>query len=122
MRDNIASYLLISELTCDSKKQTITLVEMEPGGRQRLHAHEPEQMYFILEGAGVMIINAEQGPVQAGDCIFIPSFARHGLENPGPTALRYLSAASPSFTREECQMLWPLPSLDEASESDFRHE
>ncbi len=109
-RDNIVSYLLVSEITGNSKNLVITLVEMEPGGIQHIHSHEPEQTYTILEGSGVMTVDAEQRPVQAGDCIFIPSFAKHGLKNTGAAVLRYLSAASPSFTREECQQFWPLSS------------
>ncbi len=33
-RDNIVSYLLVSELTGNSKNLAITLVETEPGGMQ----------------------------------------------------------------------------------------
>jgi mannose-6-phosphate isomerase-like protein (cupin superfamily) len=112
-RDNITSYLLVSETTCDAKRLSITLVEMAPGGVQRPHAHLPEQMYYILEGFGVMTVDGEEKPVAAGDCIFFPSQATHGLVNSGGTTLRYLSAASPSFTAEECRKLWPLKSLDE---------
>jgi mannose-6-phosphate isomerase-like protein (cupin superfamily) len=116
-RDNIVSHLLVSELAGGSNNLSITLVEMEPGGVQHIHSHEPEQMYYILEGSGIMTVDAEDRPVQAGDCIFFPSFAKHGLENTGGTVLRYLSAGSPSFTREECQRFWPLASLDEEARS-----
>lgn len=109
-RDNIVSYLLVSELTGNSKNLAITLVEMEPGGVQHIHSHEPEQMYYILEGSGIMTVDAEERSIQAGDCIFFPAFAKHGLKNTGGTVLRYLSAASPSFTREQCRQFWPLPS------------
>lgn len=114
LRDNIVSYLLASERTCQAQRLTITLVEMEPGGVQHVHAHAPEQMYFILEGSGLMTVNTEQQTVQAGDCIFFSAFDEHGLQNTGGTVLRYLSAASPSFTAEESRQLWPLPSLAEA--------
>ncbi len=109
-RDGIISHLLVSQITGGSKNLTITLVEMEPGGIQNVHSHAHEQMYFILEGTGTMTVASEQKAVQAGDCIFFPSFAPHGLENTGNTHLRYVSAASPSFTREECEKLWPLKS------------
>jgi mannose-6-phosphate isomerase-like protein (cupin superfamily) len=114
-RDNITSHLLVSALTCDAENLAITLVEMEPGGVQHTHSHAPEQMYYILEGSGVMTVDGERRQVQAGDCIYFPSFAKHGLENTGGTALRYLSAASPSFTEAICQECWPLPSVDEES-------
>jgi mannose-6-phosphate isomerase-like protein (cupin superfamily) len=111
-RDNITSYLLVSERTCNSKKLAITLVEMETGGIQRIHSHEPEQMYYILEGSGTMTVEGEQKRVKAGDCIFFASFSEHGLENTGDAKLKYLSAASPSFTKEECERFWPLKSLE----------
>lgn len=111
-RDNITSYLLVSKLTCNADNLTITIVEMQPGGVQKLHSHEPEQMYYILEGRGIMTVDGEEEPVQAGDCVFYPSFAEHGLKNTGDTVLRYLSAASPSFTLEQCEQLWPLGPVD----------
>jgi mannose-6-phosphate isomerase-like protein (cupin superfamily) len=111
-RGNITSHLLVSKLTCNSDNLAITLVEIEPGGVQHVHSHAPEQVYYILEGSGVMTVDDERRQVQAGDCVYYPPFAKHGLENTGGTVLRYLSAASPSFTAEECKRLWPLASLD----------
>ena len=80
-RDNITSYLLVSDLTSGSKNMTVTLVEMEPGGIQKKHSHAPEQMYYILEGRGLMTMDDERREVQAGDCIFFPFYSKHGLEN-----------------------------------------
>ena len=107
-RDQITSYLMVSKRTCGAEKLAITIVEMEPGGFQHLHSHEPEQMYYILEGSGIMTVDGEERSVEAGDCIFFPSFAEHGLKSIGDSVLRYLSAASPSFTMEQCNEWWPL--------------
>jgi len=89
---------------------------MEPGGVQHLHSHEPEQMYYILEGRGLMTVDGVQREVSIGDTIFFDSFAEHGLENIGDTMLKYLSAASPSFTLEQCEELWPLPSVEDSAQ------
>ena len=112
-REGITSYLLVSERTCGSQNLSITLVEMEPGGFQRIHKHEPEQTYTILEGSGIMNVASEQHQVGKGDCIFIPSWAEHGLQNTGEGTLKYLSACSPSFTTQQCADWWPLPSVAE---------
>lgn len=114
-RDNIESFLLVSEKTSDSKNLSITLVEMEPGGFQHKHSHEPEQMYYILSGEGEMTVNDETKVVTKGDCIFFSSNSIHGLENTGNSKLIYLSAAAPSFSKNQCDELWPLKSLDESS-------
>ncbi len=113
-RDGITSYLLISERTCGAQKLSITLVEMEPGGFQNIHRHEPEQAYTIIEGCGVMQVGAEQLPVGPGDSIFIPSWSDHGLRNTGGGRLKYLSACSPSFTLQQCTDWWPLPNQEES--------
>ncbi len=115
-RDGISSYLLVSGLTYSSQKLSVTLVEMEPGGFQHLHTHEPEQVYSILEGSGLMTVEGEQHLVGAGDSIFIPSWAKHGLQNTGGKMLKSLSACSPSFTREQCLEGWPLGALEEDSQ------
>lgn len=112
-RDGITSYLLVSERTCGSEKLSVTLVEMEPGGKQRIHKHEPEQTYSIIEGSGFMSVDGEECEVNVGDCIFIPSWAEHGLINTGKGPLKYLSACSPSFTMEQCKAWWPVSSLKE---------
>jgi mannose-6-phosphate isomerase-like protein (cupin superfamily) len=75
---------------------------------QHLHSHTNEQAYYILSGSGTMTVDEESKRIAAGDCIFIPSYAGHGLKNDSDVKLVYISAASPSFTQEECRILWPL--------------
>jgi mannose-6-phosphate isomerase-like protein (cupin superfamily) len=110
-RDKIESFLLVSSKTTNSKNLCVTLVEMKPDGFQHIHSHKSEQVYYILEGEGTMTVGVEESVIKAGDCIFIPSQTKHGLKNTKQTTLKYLSAASPSFTAEECTELWPLTSI-----------
>ena len=110
-RDNIESFLLISPKTTDSKNLSVTLVEMGVKGIQKIHSHKPEQMYYILEGEGIMTVNNEEKKVIPGDCIFILSNSNHGLINTGNKKLKYLSAASPSFTKKQCEEYWSLKSV-----------
>jgi mannose-6-phosphate isomerase-like protein (cupin superfamily) len=105
--EGITSYLLLAKTAGGSKHLTVTEVRIEPGGSQRVHEHAPEQMYFILEGRGVMEVDEEKHVVGEGDCVFVPSGARHGIVNPGPDRLRYLSAAAPSFSEKELKA-WSL--------------
>jgi mannose-6-phosphate isomerase-like protein (cupin superfamily) len=106
--------LLASPRTSASKYLTTSLVEIKPGGEQRRHSHDPEQVYYILEGSGLMTVGTESLRVAAGDCVFIPSGVSHGLKNDGSVLLKYFSAAAPSFTAKELTDFWPLPSEAEA--------
>lgn len=111
-RDGIESFLLISLRTAKSSKLSITLVEMEANGMQKTHRHVPEQVYYILEGTGLMQVGNEKKQVTAGDCILIPSTEVHGLMNNNNRPLKYLSASSPAFNKKRCEELWPLPSIE----------
>ena len=112
--EGIVSYLLASPRTSGSQHLTTSLVELQPGGEQRIHSHHPEQIYFILEGRGTMTVGDEMERVGVGDCVFIPSGSPHGLKNDGEVALRYFTAAAPSFEPKELEAFWPLPSEAEA--------
>lgn len=108
--EGISSYLLASPRTSAAKFLTTSLVELQPDGEQRVHSHDPEQVYYLLEGTGLMTLGEETVRVKAGDCVFIPSGVPHGLKNDGPAPLRYFSAAAPSFAPKELESFWPLPS------------
>jgi len=114
--EGITSYLLASPNTSGAVQMTTTLVEIQPGGKQRIHQHRPEQIYFIIEGSGKMTLGNESRLVEKDDCIFIPSNEPHGLENIGQTLIKYFSTAAPSFTREELSELWPLVSESDSNE------
>ena len=109
-KEGITSHLLVSPHTCDAEYLATTMVEIIPGGQQRIHSHVSEQIYYILEGSGLMTVADETAHVESGDCVFIPSGAPHGLKNDGETILRYFSAAAPSFSREELESFFPLKS------------
>ena len=110
-RDGIESFLLLSLRNAKSSKLSVTLVEMESNGMQKTHRHVPEQVYYILEGVGLMQVRNEKKQVTAGDCIFIPSTEVHGLMNNSNRPLKCLSACSPAFSKKRCEELWPLESM-----------
>lgn len=53
-----------------------------PGTSIGLHRHgQDEELYFILEGEGVMTVNSEQRRVSKGDLILNPPGGAHSLVN-----------------------------------------
>jgi mannose-6-phosphate isomerase-like protein (cupin superfamily) len=108
--EGITSYLLASLRTSSAEHLTTTLAVIEPGGEQRLHSHRPEQVYFLLEGSGLMTVGDETQRVGPGDCIFIPAGQPHGLKNDGATILRYFSAAASAYEPGHLERTWLLKS------------
>jgi len=113
-REGISSYLLASPCTSDTEHLTTTLAVIQPGGEQRIHNHPPEQVYFILEGSGLMTVGNETQRVGPGDCVFIPADQPHGLKNDGEVTLRYFSAAAPAYGPGHLEKTWTLKSEAEA--------
>jgi mannose-6-phosphate isomerase-like protein (cupin superfamily) len=104
--DVLTSYMLISPQNAFSKNLSIQLSFIPIGSEQPIHAHEPEQVYYIVKGQGLMSIDNESREVSAGDSILIPSNSNHGMKNIGNKTLEYLTANSPVFQKEYEDSLW----------------
>jgi mannose-6-phosphate isomerase-like protein (cupin superfamily) len=95
------SHILHSQRDASETDLTITWVDVEPGARQVRHEHDPEQVYVIITGEGVMSVGDDERAVEAGDLVHIPANTEHGLENTGDRTLEYVSAATPAFPDAE---------------------
>jgi mannose-6-phosphate isomerase-like protein (cupin superfamily) len=103
----LTSHMLISPQNSAAGNLSIQISSVPIGSEQPLHAHEPEQCYYVIKGKGLMIIEDETREVSAGDAIHIPSNKKHGIKNIGAEALEYLTANSPAFSKEYEEALWP---------------
>lgn len=71
-------------------------VVIYPNGAVPEHHHETVESYTILSGVGEMELDGEQQAVKSGDCIFIPSGAKHSLKNKGEEELQMMFVYTPS--------------------------
>jgi mannose-6-phosphate isomerase-like protein (cupin superfamily) len=61
---------------------TAGVAEIVPGsGGLQLHRHEQSEIYFILEGTGILTVDGRETEVTAGTAAFIPGNAEHGIRN-----------------------------------------
>jgi mannose-6-phosphate isomerase-like protein (cupin superfamily) len=73
-----------------------------PGQTVAPHHHgQIEEIYYIVEGRGVMIVGNEECTVAAGDAVFVPRNHRHTLTNNGAEPLRLLLVCGPAFFYED---------------------
>ncbi len=96
-RNGLVSYFLLGRADVPGTPLAATWVTVEPGGQQKLHHHTAIQIYVIVQGSGLMHVGGESQQVSAGDLIYIPSDAKHGIENNTAESLVYVSAATPAF-------------------------
>ena len=103
----LTSYMLISPQSSSTNHVSIQISDIPVGSAQPIHAHEPEQCYYIIKGQGLMTIEDETEEVTLGDAIFIPSNNKHAIKNIGNEVLEYLTANAPVFRKEYEDSLWP---------------
>ncbi|WP_051617274.1 cupin domain-containing protein [Desulfonatronovibrio hydrogenovorans] len=81
--------------TLFSRKKTSTLgltagvAEIPPGRKFNIHSHPPAEIYYILEGTGILRLGRKQHAVSPGTAVFIPGNTLHGLQNTGCSVLRF---------------------------------
>jgi len=103
----LTSWMLISPGNSTARNISIQVSEIPVGSEQPVHAHDPEQCYYIIRGSGLMMIGDDKREVAAGDAIYIHGNSRHGIINTGDDELEYLTANSPAFDRDHEDRLWP---------------
>ena len=54
-----------------------------PGNPFKPHRHEKEEIWFVVEGEGVLTRDQGETAVKAGDMVYIESNALHGLRTAG---------------------------------------
>ena len=94
-RDGLVSTFLLGTRDVPDTPLAVTWVDVQPGSQQTLHYHPETQVYVIVAGVGEMTVGTETRAVAAGDLIYIPSNALHGIVNTGDAVLAYVSAAHP---------------------------
>jgi quercetin dioxygenase-like cupin family protein len=85
---------------------TTGVCEIEPGCELPLHRHPPLELYYFLEGTGVVTLGTVGHPVRAGSTISIPGNTPHAIRNTGaaPLKLFYVFPVA-SFGEVEYTML-----------------
>jgi hypothetical protein len=59
------------------------------------HTHrEQEEVYMVLEGTGILLVDGERVPLAAGDMVRVAPSARRALKNQGEAPLRIICAGA----------------------------
>ena len=80
--------------------QSLAEAFLPAGASTDRHFHKlSEELYFLLEGGGLMEIDGESRSVAPGDAILIPAGARHQIT--AVTPLRFLCCCAPPYSHED---------------------
>jgi mannose-6-phosphate isomerase-like protein (cupin superfamily) len=74
---------------------------VKPGQGSKSHKLKTSEVYYILEGEGVMYVNNESAKVRSGQAIYIPPNSVQYIQNIGNSDLRFLCIVDPAWRPED---------------------
>ncbi len=96
------------------RNQSLAEARLPPGSSTIAHRHlKSEEIYYILEGQGLMQVEGELRPVGPGDAIAIPPGCLHQITNTGEGLLKFLCCCAPAYEHEDT-LLAPAPAATES--------
>jgi mannose-6-phosphate isomerase-like protein (cupin superfamily) len=82
---------LFSAPDTHTKDVTAGIAFLPPNtGKLCEHHHPQTEIYHILSGKGIVVINGNETEVEGGSAVFIPGGATHGIRNVSGEELRWL--------------------------------
>jgi len=74
---------------------------LKSGQTSQRHKLRTSEVYYILEGEGVMFIDEKSEKVYVGQAIYIPPHAIQHIQNTGSDALKFLCIVDPAWKKED---------------------
>ena len=84
---------------------SLARAEVGPGGKTLPHCLKSAEVYFVLEGRGLMHIGNEQAEVEAEEVVYIPPGQVQFIENLGPGRLAFLCIVDPAWEAGDEEVL-----------------
>lgn len=72
---------------------------LEPDEISLLHSLEETEVYFIINGKGIIKIGSEEGEFEKGDCLIVPPNIPQSVINTGEKRLEFICIVSPPWTK-----------------------
>ena len=88
-----------------NRAQSLAEATVRAGQTTHIHRHgQAEEIYYILSGEGVMMVDKEKQAVRAGDAIHIPPGTWHAIANTGRVHLVFLCCCSPAYRHGDTEL------------------
>ncbi|MFH1207851.1 MAG: cupin domain-containing protein [Patescibacteria group bacterium] len=78
---------------------------VKPGKTSYPHKLKTSEVYYILEGEGMMYIGEESEKVHSGQTVYIPPNTKQSIQNTGITELVFLCIVDPAWRKEDEEVL-----------------
>ena len=84
------------------ERMSVAEATVHPGEETTLHYHKTsDEVYYILEGSGIIEVDGAKADIREGDCIYIKARQKHKVWNTGKQPLKILCICSPPYSHED---------------------
>ncbi len=91
------SKALVGPLNADSKLLDFRISRYAPMAYVQEHVHKvQEQIYYVLEGEGILTLDGEKHLMRPHDYVYVPPGVRHSFANTGLAGLVFLVVTTPA--------------------------
>ncbi len=87
--------------TLNGIRYSISHSELKPGKKSKLHKLKTSEVYYILQGEGVLQIDDDTFKVSKDQAIYIPPHSKQCIENIGKDELQFLCIVDPAWKQED---------------------
>ena len=92
----------LSKLLAVSDRIDFRISRYAPNAYVQEHSHKvQEQIYYVLDGQGVLTLDDASHLMQAHDYVYVPPGVRHSFANNGLDALVFFVVTTPADDREQ---------------------
>jgi mannose-6-phosphate isomerase-like protein (cupin superfamily) len=84
---------------------SISHSSVKPGQKSTLHKMKTSEVYYILEGDGVLHIDDDELNISKDQAIYIPPNSKQYIENTGKNDLKFLCIVDPAWRKEDEEIL-----------------
>jgi mannose-6-phosphate isomerase-like protein (cupin superfamily) len=78
---------------------------VKPGQSSLPHSLKTTEVYYILEGEGVIHVGDESAEVHSGQAIYIPPNSTQHIQNTGNSDLKFLCIVDPAWQPQDEEVL-----------------
>jgi len=91
--------------TLNGINYSLAQFSLESGKKSKLHKMSSSEIFYVLEGSGILHINDESHQLEKDDSAYVPPNAKQFIENSGITDLRFLCIVEPAWKPEDETLL-----------------
>lgn len=74
---------------------------LETGKKSKIHKISSSEIYYILEGSGILHINDESHHLEKDDSAYVPPNSKQFIENAGIDDLKFLCIVEPAWKADD---------------------